>query len=50
MALKPFSIDEEVMPRLVDEVPILSVAACFCDGDSQISGASELGKKRIVWR
>ena len=43
--LKPFSLGEEIMPRLVDEVPILSVAACFCDGDSQISGASELRVK-----
>ena len=43
--LKPFSFGEEVMPRLVDEVPILSVAACFCDGDSHISGASELRVK-----
>ena len=33
------------MPRLVDEVPILSVAACFCEGESRISGASELRVK-----
>ena len=43
--LKAFSINEDVMPRLVDEVPILSVAACFCDGESQITGASELRVK-----
>ncbi|RPF84862.1 MAG: 3-phosphoshikimate 1-carboxyvinyltransferase, partial [Synechococcus sp. TMED20] len=29
--LKPFHFGEEIMPRLVDEVPILSVAACFCE-------------------
>jgi 3-phosphoshikimate 1-carboxyvinyltransferase len=29
----------------VDEVPILSVAACFCDGESRISGAAELRVK-----
>ena len=40
--LKPFNLDAEIMPRLVDEVPILSVAACFCDGVSKITGASEL--------
>ncbi len=40
--LKPFMIDEEIMPRLVDEIPILAVAACFCNGISQIKGASEL--------
>ena len=43
--LQPFSFGEEIMPRLVDEVPILSVAACFCDGESRISGASELRVK-----
>ena len=43
--LKPFKIDGEIMPRLVDEVPILSVAACFCNGTSQIQGASELRVK-----
>ncbi len=43
--LKPFYIDNEIMPRLVDEVPILTVAACFCNGTSQIKGASELRVK-----
>ncbi|MAR06037.1 MAG: 3-phosphoshikimate 1-carboxyvinyltransferase [Cyanobium sp. NAT70] len=43
--LKPFHFGEEIMPRLVDEVPILCVAACFCDGESRISGASELRVK-----
>ena len=40
--LKPFNIDGEIIPRLVDEIPILAVAACFCDGISKIQGASEL--------
>lgn len=43
--LQPFDFSDEIMPRLVDEVPILSVAACFCDGESRISGASELRVK-----
>tara|TARA_B100000524_G_scaffold128256_1_gene63231 strand:- start:1065 stop:2399 length:1335 start_codon:yes stop_codon:yes gene_type:complete len=43
--LKPFKIDGEIMPRLVDEIPILSVGACFCNGISQIKGASELRVK-----
>ncbi len=43
--LKPFFLDNEIMPRLVDEVPILTVAACFCNGKSQIKGASELRVK-----
>ena len=34
-SLKPFRFGEEIMPRLVDEVPILSVAACFCDGETR---------------
>ena len=37
--LKPFNFGGGIMPRLVDEVPILSVAACFCEGESRISGA-----------
>ncbi len=43
--LMPFRIDAEIIPRLVDEVPILSVAACFCNGISHITGASELRVK-----
>ncbi len=43
--LKPFQLNEEIIPRLVDEVPILSVAACFCEGISKIKGASELRVK-----
>ena len=43
--LKPFILNEEIMPRLVDEVPILAVAACFCSGESRITGASELRVK-----
>ena len=45
VTLQPFEFGEEIMPRLVDEVPILCVAACFCDGESRISGASELRVK-----
>ncbi len=40
--LKAFKIDGDVMPKLVDEVPILTLAACFCDGVSHINDASEL--------
>ncbi len=40
--LKPFTIDSELMPRLIDEIPILAVAACSCDGESQIRDAAEL--------
>ena len=44
-SLNPFNIDGEIIPRLVDEIPILSVAACFCNGISKIKGASELRVK-----
>ncbi len=43
--LRPFNIDAEIIPRLVDEVPILTVAACYCEGVSKIKGASELRVK-----
>tara|TARA_Y100001968_G_scaffold39265_1_gene29906 strand:- start:439 stop:1773 length:1335 start_codon:yes stop_codon:yes gene_type:complete len=43
--LKPFKINGDMIPRLVDEIPILSVAACFCNGISEIKGASELRVK-----
>ena len=44
-SLKAFNIDAEIIPRLIDEIPILTVAACFCDGESTIRGATELRVK-----
>ena len=44
-SLKPFIIEGDILPKLIDEIPILSVAACFCDGISQIKDASELRVK-----
>lgn len=43
--LKSFIIDAEVIPRLIDEVPILCLAAACADGVSVIRGASELRYK-----
>ncbi len=43
--LKPFQIDGAILPRLIDEVPILSILAIFCDGVSSIRGAGDLRKK-----
>ena len=40
--LEPFFIEEKIVPRLIDEIPVLVVAACFCKGTSQIQGAAEL--------
>ena len=30
--LKPFKIEGDILPKLIDEIPILTVAACFCNG------------------
>jgi 3-phosphoshikimate 1-carboxyvinyltransferase len=43
--LQAFSIDAELIPRLVDEIPVLAVAACCADGVSRVSGAEELRVK-----
>jgi 3-phosphoshikimate 1-carboxyvinyltransferase len=43
--LKPFTIDKNILPTLIDEVPILSILAIYCDGVSVIKDASELRKK-----
>ncbi|MFM1800009.1 MAG: hypothetical protein RLZZ117_2287 [Cyanobacteriota bacterium] len=43
--LKAFSIDGALIPRLVDEIPVLAVAACCADGVSRIHGAEELRVK-----
>ena len=42
---KPFRIDTPMIPRLVDEIPVLAVLACFLGGDSEICGAEELRVK-----
>jgi len=43
--LQAFAIGAEIMPRLVDEIPVLAVAACCADGISRITGAEELRVK-----
>lgn len=43
--LKPFTIDAPILPSLIDEVPILSILALFCDGVSEIKDAKELRVK-----
>ena len=44
-SLRGASFGCEIIPRLIDEIPILAVAALFADGDTVISGASELRVK-----
>ena len=43
--LKPFKIEGDILPKLIDEIPILTVAACFCNGVSEIKDAQELRVK-----
>ena len=43
--LKAFTIDAELIPRLVDEIPVLAVAACYAEGISRVTGAEELRVK-----
>lgn len=43
--LKGVTFGAEIMPRLIDEIPILTVAAMFAEGDTIISGAGELRVK-----
>jgi len=39
------SFGADIIPRLVDEIPIIAVAAMFADGDTIITGAGELRVK-----
>ena len=43
--LKPFKVEGDILPKLIDEIPILAVAACFCSGVSEIKDAKELRVK-----
>ena len=43
--LQAFEIGAELIPRLVDEIPVLAVAACYASGVSRVSGAEELRVK-----
>ena len=43
--LRPFTIEGDILPKLIDEIPILTVAACFCNGISEIKDAKELRVK-----
>ncbi|CAM3416116.1 3-phosphoshikimate 1-carboxyvinyltransferase [Nosocomiicoccus ampullae] len=49
--LKPFMINETLIPKLIDEIPILTVLGLFLNGKSTIKDAQELRVKetdRIV--
>ena len=44
-SLHGVSFGAEIMPRLIDEIPVIAVAALFADGDTIITGAGELRVK-----
>ena len=44
-ALKPFKIEGNLIPRLIDEIPVLMVAATQASGESIIKDAAELRVK-----
>ena len=44
-SLKPFNIGADLVPQIIDELPILAVLACFIEGVSTIEGAGELRYK-----
>ena len=44
-ALRPFSVEESLVPQLIDEIPALVVLASRVEGVSVIRGASELRVK-----
>jgi 3-phosphoshikimate 1-carboxyvinyltransferase len=43
--LKAVTVDGDIIPSLIDEIPILAVAFAFASGTSRIRGASELRVK-----
>ena len=43
--IKPFEIKGDIIPRLIDEIPVLAVLATVADGISEISDASDLRNK-----
>lgn len=43
--LSPFEISGDLVPRLIDEIPVLAVLATQCDGVSRIRDAKELRVK-----
>ena len=43
--LRGVTIEAEIIPRLIDEIPILAVAALFAQGQTVVKGAEELRVK-----
>ncbi len=45
--LRGTRIGAEMIPRLIDEIPVLAVAAALAEGETVISGAAELRVKEV---
>lgn len=45
--LRGIRIGAELIPRLIDEIPVLAVAAALAEGETVISGAGELRVKEV---
>jgi 3-phosphoshikimate 1-carboxyvinyltransferase len=43
--LKGIEIGADIMPRLIDEIPIIAICAAFAEGETIITGAGELRVK-----
>lgn len=43
--LKNIKIDPEIIPNIIDEIPILTIAGIFAEGDFEIENAKELRVK-----
>lgn len=41
-SLKNISINEQIIPNIIDEIPILSIAGIFAEGDFEINNVEEL--------
>ena len=43
--LRPINLDGEIIPKIIDEIPVIAVAAAVAEGKSQIRGVAELRVK-----
>ena len=43
--LNGINVSDDIIPNIIDEIPILSIAACFAEGKTVIKNAAELKVK-----
>lgn len=44
-AMRAITLSKEIMPALIDEIPVIALLCAFAEGESVISGAQELKVK-----